>query len=194
VTANRFGPVDTYRTVAFFLCLALSAAPAAAQHVSAGEVTVHDAWARASVGRNGAAYFMVTVEEEQADRLVAARTPVAANAEIHETSSEGGVMRMRPVAGVTVTPEAPVVLRPGGMHLMLMGLTRRLAPGERFPLTLVFERAGAIEIEVAVGAVGAMGPSGHEGHHEEGSHEHGHGSGHGDQDGAEGHPHGGAGQ
>jgi copper(I)-binding protein len=65
---------------------------------------------------------------------------------------------MRPVEAIEVTPGAPIVLQPGGLHVMLIGLKAPLKEGERFPLTLTFERAGTIEVEVVVEKLGAMGP------------------------------------
>jgi copper(I)-binding protein len=118
-------------------------------------------WARASAGmaKTGAAYLTIVSHGEAADRLIAAASPVARKAEIHGHSMEGGVMRMRPVAAVEIAPGQATVLEPGGLHVMLIGLHSPLAPGQRFPLTLSFESAGDIEVEVAVHAPGAPAPA-----------------------------------
>jgi copper(I)-binding protein len=77
--------------------------------------------------------------------------------EIHTTFRDGDVMRMRPVAAIEVPAKGAVTLAPGGMHVMLMGLTKPLAIGEAVPLTLTFERAGAVTVQAMVQAAGAMG-------------------------------------
>lgn len=121
--------------------------------------TVEHAWARATVAavKTGAAYLTI-VGHGVADRLLSAATPVADRAELHDSMSEGNVIRMRPVAGVTVPAGTSVVLTPGGTHLMLVGLKGPLTVGQHFPLTLVFENAGKVEADVVVAAAGAAGP------------------------------------
>lgn len=136
--------------------------PAAAKDFTAGKLTVSNPWARASAGRmkNGAAYLVLTNKGQKTDRLVEATTPVARKASLHESVMEGGVMKMRPVKPIVVGPGATVMLKPGGLHLMLMGLKAPLKEGEMFPLTLTFEKAGHVEVKVMVRKPGAMG-SGH---------------------------------
>lgn len=126
-------------------------------------VSVHDAWARASTGahKTGAAYLSIVNAGDAPDRLVAASTPAAERAELHAHLHEGGVMRMRRVDAVEVHPGEPTVLAPGGLHVMLLGLTRRLVEGDGFPLTLTFEKAGERTVEVAVRGAGAGAPSKH---------------------------------
>ncbi len=121
---------------------------------------IKDAWARATPGKaeNGAAYL--TIVSPVADRVTAVSTPVAQKAELHTMSMEGGVMKMRPLAGIDLPPGQPTTLKPGGMHIMLFGLVRPLQAGQSFPLTLSFEKAGAREVTVAIGKAGAMGPRG----------------------------------
>jgi hypothetical protein len=136
--------------------LVLGAGVASAQ---TGQLAVDNAWARATPGKSttGAAY--VTIRSPSADRLVAASTPVADKAELHTMSMSGMVMKMRPVAGVDIPAGQPVTLAPGGLHIMLMGLKKPLRAGQRFPLTLTFDKAGTRTVEVAVGKVGAAAPA-----------------------------------
>jgi copper(I)-binding protein len=132
-----------------------------------GALTVSNPWARASAGAapNGAAYLTIVNAGDQDDKLVAAETPAAARAELHTTIQEGDVMRMRPLEAVDIAPGASVTLAPGGMHLMLMGLTAPLEEGQSVPLTLTFEHAGKVTVEAMVMSAGAIsGPMGHEGH------------------------------
>jgi copper(I)-binding protein len=136
--------------------LVLAAEAASAQ---TGQLAVDNAWARATPGKSetGAAY--VTIRSPSADRLVAASTPAAKKAELHTMSMSGMVMKMRPVAGVDIPAGQPVTLAPGGLHIMLIGLTAPLKTGQSFPLTLTFEKAGTRTVAVAVEKIGAMGPA-----------------------------------
>lgn len=102
-------------------------------------------------GVNSAAFMTLSNPGAQADRLVSAAGDVAASVEIHETTMENDVMRMRPVeGGIAIPAGGQVELKPGGYHIMLMGLTRDLKPGETVKLTLTFERAGAVEVTAQV--------------------------------------------
>ena len=148
--------------------LALSPLASAAQD----KVQIVEPWARAALaGRNSAAYMTIVNHMAEKDELVAAATPVARVVELHTHVMDGGVMRMRPVQAIEVNVGEPAVLRPGGLHVMLIGLTRDLKAGETIPLTLRFRNAGERTIEVPVQAAGAMGPAGH-------GHGHGHGPRH----------------
>ena len=116
-------------------------------------VKVESAWARPSVAGQsaGGAYLKIT-GGALADRLLSASAPVAQHAELHTMTMEGDVMRMRSVDAVAVPPGQTVELKPGGMHLMFVGLAQPLKTGSRFPLTLRFEKAGAITVQVKVAA------------------------------------------
>jgi periplasmic copper chaperone A len=146
------------------LMLALAAlaviAPAAAETASA-PIAVTDAWARATPtgATTGAAYVTVANHGTSADRLVSVSTPVAAMAQLHNTTNDNGVMKMRPVAGLDLKPGASFALKPGGYHVMLTGLKQPLAEGQSFPLTLTFEHAGPVETTVKIAKAGAMGGS-----------------------------------
>lgn len=105
-----------------------------------------------SSGTTSAAYFVLRNRGGEADRLVAARTEVAGTVELHRSAIEDGVMRMRQVESIEVPARGEVSLAPGGYHLMLIGLTRELKDGDRFTITLDFERSGERVVEVEVGA------------------------------------------
>lgn len=126
----------------------------AAQAPGKAALEIQMPWARASAGmaKTGAAYLTIVNHGAVADRLTAAASPVARKAEIHGHSMEDGVMRMRAVGALEIAAGRTIVLEPGGLHVMLIGLHAPLAPGQRFPLTLTFEAAGDIEVEVAVRA------------------------------------------
>jgi copper(I)-binding protein len=119
-------------------------------------ISVEHVWARATAGAatTGAVYLTVT-DNGQADRMIGASTPVAASAQLHETIDDHGVMEMRPLGEVVLDPGKPVNFKPGGYHVMLTGLKAPLHAGDRFPLTLKFEHAAPIAVEVNVEAAGA---------------------------------------
>lgn len=117
----------------------------------AGDVLVQDAWARATPpGMSVSAAYMKIVGGAQDDRLVGASTERASMTQIHVVTAEGGMARMRPVDGVDVPARKTVSLAPQGTHLMLMDLSAPLVPGEHFRVTLTFERAGKVDVDVEV--------------------------------------------
>lgn len=129
--------------------------PAMAQ---TGALEINHAWARATPGKSdiGAAYL--TIESPTADRLVAASTPAAKEAQLHTMTMTGMVMKMRPLAALNIPAGHPIALAPGGVHVMLIGLKSPLKAGQSFPLTLTFAKAGQRTVDVAVEPVGASGP------------------------------------
>jgi copper(I)-binding protein len=133
----------------------------------AAEIRVEDAWARASLGqaRNGAAYMIVHATGASPDRLVAATSPVAGKVELHNNVMVGNVAQMRPVEAIEVTPGSPAVLQPGGLHVMLLDLRAPLQAGQSFPVTLRFERAGEVQVQVEIRAARPGQPPAHGGGH-----------------------------
>lgn len=138
--------------------LALLSAGASA---AAGEVTIDDPWARATLGPvlNSAAYM--TIRSDAADRLTGASSPLARSVELHTTMDHAGVSTMRPVAAIEIGPDRPAVLQPGDLHLMIIGLSERLEEGRTFPLQLTFEQAGAVTVEVPVRSMAGGHGGGH---------------------------------
>jgi copper(I)-binding protein len=137
--------------------------------VKADGVMVEQAWARASAGNaaTGAAYVTVMGGSEP-DRLVGVSTPVAATAEVHESFTENGVMKMRAVTALPIPAGKSVTFSPGGYHVMLTGLKRSLVAGESFPLTFRFEHEQPVTVNVPIRAIGrdtpVTGPTGHDDH------------------------------
>lgn len=160
----------------FFLAasvFAMVAGSATAQ--PAPSISVSDAWARATPpsAQAGAVYATIT-DHGGPDRLIAVSTPVAGMAELHETIRDGNVMKMRPVPALAISPQAPTSLAPGGYHIMLTQLKQKLIGGQTFPLTLTFEKAGAVQTTVMVKPLGTslgagggmnMGGAGHDMQH-----------------------------
>lgn len=102
-------------------------------------------------GANSAAYMVIRNTGNEPDKLIAASTDVAKIVELHTVVEEGGMMRMRQVeGGIDVPANGEVVLKPGGFHVMLIGLTRDLNAGDSVQLTLTFEKAGQIPVTAQV--------------------------------------------
>jgi len=135
------------------------AVPAFAQGGGASPIAVEGPWARATPAgaRTGAVYMTLANKTSASDRLTAASSDVAAEVQIHEMSVVNGIMKMRQLTdGLAIPAGGSVTLKPGGYHVMLIGLKKPLAAGETFPLTLTFEKAGNISVTVRVKAMGAM--------------------------------------
>jgi copper(I)-binding protein len=141
------------RSITLALAL-LCAAPSWAEDL----VRVDAPWARATIlaSRPGAAYLTLT--SAGGDRLVAIGTPVADQVMLHATDQVEGISRMSHLETLELPPGQAVTLAPGGMHLMLMGLREKLLEGESLPLTLRFEVAGEMGVEVPILGVAASGP------------------------------------
>lgn len=129
----------------------LLAGPACAQDVKAGTILIEHAWARAAATANSAAYLTLENAGTEPDRLIGVATVAARSAELHSSSVDAqGVASMRPVQAVELPAGGQAQLAPGGLHIMLMGLTQPLEVGQHFPLSLTFEKAGSVTVEVAV--------------------------------------------
>jgi copper(I)-binding protein len=130
------------------------------------DLSVSNAWGRATPAgvAVGAAYFTVVNHGKQSDTLVAVTSPVAATAELHRTSVEGSLARMRPAGQVVITPGQTVKAEPGGLHLMLTGLRKPLVAGSQVPLVLHFRQAGAITVQMDVQPATSAAPDAYAGH------------------------------
>lgn len=155
--------MTTKNTLLGLAMAALLAGPALAHDYEIGGLKIDHPWARATVGAVGGAFLSVENAGAAGDRLLRAASPVAATVELHTHMMENNVMRMREVDGIDVPAGGKAELKPGGFHIMLMGLKHPLKEGEKFPLTLTFEKAGSIDVEVTVDKPGAQG-AGHGGH------------------------------
>lgn len=146
---------------AFFVACALWAAfgwAASAHEFKLGDLLIDHPWARASIGEtpNGAAYMTITTQGEDSDRLLRVESRVAKRVELHAHLMEDGIMKMRAVDAIEIAPGEPTLLQPGGLHVMLMGLQNPLVKGMSFPMTLVFEHTGRLEVEVKVEGATAL--------------------------------------
>ena len=138
------------------------------------EIAVTDAYARSAgaMAQSGAAFMVIENGGDTDDRLIAARSDAAERVELHtHIADENGVMRMREVEGGFAIPAGGShVLARGGDHVMFLGLTAPFEQGATVPVTLVFEQAGEVAVEIPVDLDrqpmhgGAMGHGGHGSH------------------------------
>jgi len=159
-------------TIILFLGLLLAAAAGCQNQAVRSLIAVEDAWIRligsagdlehtmdsqsttpeAAVGMTTAAFLNIKNSGTENDRLLRIETDLAQAVEIHLSEIQNDVMTMRPVAGIDIPAGETVELKPGGYHIMLIRLQQELKPGEIYPLTLVFEKAGTLIVEAEVRA------------------------------------------
>lgn len=134
-----------------------------AQSAWATNVTVTDAWARATMPgqKVSGAYMKLTADADA--KLVGASSPVVPRVEVHEMKMDGDVMRMREVPAIDLPKGQTVSLEPGGYHIMLMNLAKPIAAGAVIPITLTVESDGKRET-IEVKAEARM-PGGMQHHH-----------------------------
>jgi periplasmic copper chaperone A len=136
----------------------LLASAAWAQDYKLASLEISQPWTRATAptAKAGGGYVTITNKGTVPDRLVAARSAASAKVEIHEMKMDGSVMRMRELEkGLEIPPGATVTLKPGGYHIMFMELRAPFAKDAKVPVTLVFEKAGTIDVPFTVQAMGA---------------------------------------
>lgn len=147
------------RTFAVLALASLLALPAAAHEYAIGSLKIGHPYSRAMppAAPTNAAFFSISNNGKAADKLLGASSPLASTVELHNNLNDSGVMRMRPLAGgISVAPGETLKLAPGGLHLMLLGVKQQPHAGDKFPLTLKFEKAGDISVEVKVEDGAAM--------------------------------------
>jgi copper(I)-binding protein len=129
-----------------------SATPTVGNEFQAGMLVIRNVWARPATKADGlsAVYMVIENTGDQPDRLLHAHCDVAGTVELHETKMEGGVMKMQPVDGIDIPAKGTVELKPGGLHIMLIGLTRDLNPGDEIGLELHFDKAGHVPVKAIV--------------------------------------------
>jgi copper(I)-binding protein len=155
--ARLAAPAPTLRILA-----SATSTPAVAQ---AGSLSIAQPWTRATPGgaRVAGGYLTVTNTGSTPDRLTGGSAAFAERVEIHEMATANGVMTMRALGnGLTIAPGQTVALKPGGLHVMFMGLRSPLLEGQSVKVTLEFEKAGKVELMLPVKA--ASGAAGHTTH------------------------------
>lgn len=142
------------------ISLTLAAIITSADGVNASSVMITEAYARASATPTagaGAAYISLMNHASEADTLLSAASPAAEAVEVHMTETVDGVMKMRGAGPLEVPAMGMLEMKPGGYHLMLMGLKAPLAKGNDIEITLTFAKAGDVKVKVPVGEVAAGG-------------------------------------
>lgn len=124
-----------------------------------GDIGINHPWALATPARipTGAAY-MVFENRGGDDRLITATSPAAAEVQFHENQQLGNVMQMRQLQSLSIPAGTTVTLKPSTAHLMLVGLKEPMKVGMKVPMTLIFEKAGSVTVELAVDKAGSLGP------------------------------------
>ena len=143
----------------FAMCVV--AAPVCAHGSHEHGVAISGGWARetAQGQKDGGGFLTITNNAGTLDRLVSASSSVAAQTQIHSMTMDQGIMRMRQVVGGLVVPaHGTLELKPGGYHIMLIGLRHPLRAGETVKLVLRFEHSGDVPARLAVEPAGATGP------------------------------------
>lgn len=137
--------------------MALLPAAASAHEFRTGDIEIFHPWSRATgQTRPGVGYMRIINHGQQADRLIAAVTRIADHAMVHANVIENGVAKMTVVEGLEIPPGGEVTLAPkSDYHLMFMGLKQPLAKGDTFPVTLIFEHAGRIDVSFVTESAGA---------------------------------------
>lgn len=144
--------------LSFTIALTLAAIFSSAAGARASDIMVTGAFARASatpVAKSGAAYVSIMNHGIITDRLLAITTAAARSAELHSTVMDGDMMKMEPVEQVDLPPGGTLEMKPGGLHIMLIGLVAPLKQDGEIQLTLRFEKAGDVTVKVPVGEVAA---------------------------------------
>lgn len=145
--------------------------PAAARDYTAGTVKISNPWTRVPPpsAKVAGGFMTLTNTGTATDRLVKGSSPAAGRIEIHEMTLDGGMMKMRELdKGLEIKPGQTVELKPGSFHIMFMDLKEAPKEGSTVKGTLVFERAGPIEIEYKVEPLGAKDAKGTGSHHHHG--------------------------
>jgi len=133
------------------LLLLLFTMPCIAQtEARIGHLSVNHAYSHPTPASVGVVYFSITNSGTQPDRLIALSSPIAAQVQMHETHTVQGLMQMRAVSFVECPPGVTVKSEPGGLHVMLIGLSSALKVGTEFALTLQFRDAGILTLHVPV--------------------------------------------
>lgn len=127
-------------------------------HVTkAGDINIKAPWTRATPGGSRSAGGFLTIENpgQLPDKLIHLTSPAAAKVEIHTMNVIDGIMRMRKIRdGVSINPGEIIELKPGSLHMMFLGLTKAFVKGENILVTLTFEKAGKITIDLPVQGMG----------------------------------------
>lgn len=150
--------------------IAAGESAAAAPTVKVGSLELGHVWLREPppAAKTAGGYLSIHNSGSTPDTLQAVEATIAGPVEIHQMSQDNGIMTMRALAGgLEIKPGETVVLKPGGLHIMFMGLKQPLKSGETVPATLIFEKAGRVPVTFMVEKTGEA--AGHEAGHQHGA-------------------------
>ena len=141
--------------------LTLLATPAAAHEIKVGDLEIVHPWARATAGtsKTGAVYMRIQNNGDTGDQLVGMATDAAERVEMHTSTEENGVASMKKVDAIDLPTHSTTEFKPGKYHVMLIGVDPPLREYDTFKMTLVFAKAGRVEVEVYVEEAGASEPT-----------------------------------
>lgn len=154
-------------TLLLALCAPMTLSNALAQTRTSSGLEISGAWTRATPpgAKVAGGYVKVTNTGTAPDRLVGGKFALSERVEIHSMSMSDGIMKMEQVSGgLEIKPGETVQLKPGGLHLMFMGLSSDVKQGKPIAGALKFEKAGDVAVEFAVAPLGAKSPDAHSGH------------------------------
>ncbi len=141
---------------------AMLIACSAAAFAQADKLDVSNAWARPTLpGQTAGGGYLSIQNKGGADKLLAASADIAKSVELHTMSMDGEVMRMRQLDALDIPAGKTVELKPGGLHIMFIGLKEPLKVGASFPLTLRFEKAGEVKVRMKVASAPEAAHDGH---------------------------------
>lgn len=133
----------------FAIVLTVAAVASLARGGATNTVRVERAWLRPPLGHaQVTAGYATLINEGAADRLIAVSSDIAETTEMHTSGMEDGVMRMRRLEAIDLPTGETVNFAPGGLHLMFIGTTRQISPGDTVSATFTFERAGDVAVEM----------------------------------------------
>ncbi len=140
--------------LAAMMVVATSALAATAHHYTVGQIEISHPFTRAMIpgAKVGGGFMTITNNGSEDDRLISATSPAAPMVQLHQMSMEGDVMKMSQIEGGIVIPAGQTVkLEPGKLHVMFMKVSTPFKEGETVKATLVFEKAGSVEVEFKIG-------------------------------------------
>ena len=150
--------MTVWKSVAAAAAMTLASLSSYAGEYKAGDLMITETWTRATPpnAKAGGGFVQIMNTGSDTDRLTAVASDVAKKTEIHEMAVTDGVMKMRELeAGIEIPAGQTVTLKPGGLHIMFMGLNQSFEAGSVVPVVLTFEKAGDVAVDLAVSKMGA---------------------------------------
>ena len=133
---------------------------------SYAQVTVDDPWVRSTVPQQTSTGAFMRLTAQSDSKLVSAATPVAEHVELHQMTMENDIMKMRQIPELTLVAAEPVALKPGGYHIMLIGLKKQISAHDQIPITLTFEDKAGQRTQMEIQATARSAQGGHSNHHQ----------------------------